>query len=55
MIVAAASVAVNVAMAGTQDTCLALALNGGGSKVAYQAGVIYDWMHEGNPEYVYSS
>lgn len=50
MIIAAASVAVNEAMAGTQDTCLALALNGGGSKGAYQAGVIYGWMHEGNPE-----
>jgi predicted acylesterase/phospholipase RssA len=34
----------------TQDSCLALALNGGGSKGAYQAGVIYGWMHHGNPE-----
>ena len=34
----------------TQDSCLALALNGGGSKGAYQAGVIYGWMHEGNPD-----
>ena len=38
------------AVAGSQETCLALALNGGGSKGAYQAGVIYGWMHEGNPD-----
>lgn len=36
--------------AGKKDTCLALALNGGGSKGAYQAGVIYGFMHEGNPD-----
>ena len=29
---------------------MALALNGGGAKGAYQAGVIYGWMHEGNPD-----
>ena len=34
----------------TQETCLALALNGGGSKGAYQAGAIYGFMHEGNPD-----
>ena len=34
----------------TQETCLALALNGGGSKGAYQAGVIWGWMHYGNPD-----
>ena len=38
------------ATAATQDTCFALALNGGGSKGAYQAGAIYGFMHEGNPE-----
>ena len=35
---------------GTQDSCLALALNGGGSKGSYQAGVIWGWMHYGNPD-----
>ena len=36
--------------AGSQESCLALALNGGGSKGAYQAGAIYGFMHEGNPD-----
>ena len=34
----------------TQDSCLALALNGGGSKGSYQAGVIWGWTHYGNPD-----
>lgn len=34
----------------TKESCLALALNGGGAKGAYQAGAIYGWMHEGNPD-----
>ena len=34
----------------TEKSCLALALNGGGSKGAYQAGVIWGWTHYGNPE-----
>merc|ERR1712060_38311 len=38
-----------IAQAGSQETCLALALNGGGAKGAYQAGAIYGFMHEGNP------
>ena len=29
---------------------MALALNGGGSKGAYQAGVMWGWMHYGNPD-----
>ena len=29
--------------------CKALALSGGGSKGAYEAGVIYGLMHEGDP------
>ena len=32
-----------------QDRCYALALNGGGSKGAYQAGVIWGLMNYGNP------
>lgn len=38
------------ANAGVQDTCLALALNGGGAKGAYQAGAIYSFNHDGNPD-----
>ena len=34
----------------TQESCLALALNGGGAKGAYQSGVIYGFMHDGNPD-----
>ena len=45
----AASVAF-AAETATQDSCLALALNGGGAKGAYQAGVIHGFMHEGNPD-----
>ncbi len=33
-----------------QETCYGLAMNGGGAKGAYQAGVIYGFMHEGNPD-----
>ena len=31
-------------------SCKALALSGGGSLGAYEAGIIYGLMHEGNPQ-----
>ena len=37
-------------LAEQQESCLALALNGGGNKGAYQAGVMWGWNHYGNPE-----
>ena len=40
----------SVVAATDAESCLALALNGGGSKGAYQAGAIYGFMHEGNPD-----
>lgn len=54
MVLATLAVAANnsfVAVSATkQETCYALALNGGGAKGAYQAGAIYGFMHEGNPD-----
>jgi predicted acylesterase/phospholipase RssA len=38
------------AVANAADSCHALALNGGGSKGAYQAGVIWGFAHYGDPE-----
>lgn len=36
--------------AASQERCYALSLEGGGDKGAYQAGVIWGFMHYGNPE-----
>ena len=32
------------------ESCLAIALNGGGAKGAYQAGVMWGWTHYGDPK-----
>ena len=36
-------------MVEAKETCRALVLSGGGSNGAWEAGVIYGLLHEGNP------
>ena len=50
LVATAGLAAVEQVQAGVLDKCFALALNGGGAKGAYQAGAIYSFMHDGNPD-----
>jgi predicted acylesterase/phospholipase RssA len=45
-----ASAIAAAAVASSQDTCYAIALSGGGSNGAYEAGVLWGFLHYGDPE-----